>query len=191
MTPRTADSDTRREQISRAAIAVFARDGYQGAAVDDIAAEAGLSKGSIYRYFKDKEALFHAAYGLVQGEVMEASQRAMEGAEKGWDKLAAATAASFAALQRNLAMVPLTLEFWAAACAGPARERLSSVMADLYRSYRELVADLIRQGQAEGDLAPDADAEANATWLVPRSTASWSSTGSIRLWTRPSRPTNF
>ena len=63
--PRTADPDARRKQISRAAITIFARDGFQGAAVGDIAAEARLSKGSIYRYFTDKEALFHAAFEAV------------------------------------------------------------------------------------------------------------------------------
>ena len=163
---RPADPEARRKQISQAAITVFARDGYQSAAVDDIAAEAGLSKGSIYRYFADKEALFHAAFEAVQAEVLTESEQAMAQESRAWDQLSALVRTSVTGWQRNLTMFPLVLEIWAAASAGPARERLGTVMADMYRSYREHVAALIRQGQTEGDLAPDADPEATAAWLV-------------------------
>lgn len=163
---RTADPEARRQQISQAAVTVFARDGFQGGSVDDIAAEAGLSKGSIYRYFEDKEALFFAAFEVVQEQVLTEVQRAMAQEGRAWDQLSALVRTSVTGWQRNLAVFPLVLELWAAASAGPARERLGTVMADTYRSYREHVAALIRQGEAEGDLASDADPEATATWLV-------------------------
>lgn len=44
-----------------AAIARFARDGYQKVSLSDIAADAGVSPTAIYRYFSDKETLFTAA----------------------------------------------------------------------------------------------------------------------------------
>lgn len=47
----------RRAQILRAAAAVFARQGYQGARMDDIVKESGLSKGALYWYFRSKEEL--------------------------------------------------------------------------------------------------------------------------------------
>jgi AcrR family transcriptional regulator len=47
--------------ILDAARAVFSRDGYASSSVDDVAAEAGIAKGTVYLYFKSKEDLYLAA----------------------------------------------------------------------------------------------------------------------------------
>ncbi|MHC0052237.1 TetR/AcrR family transcriptional regulator [Actibacterium sp. D379-3] len=46
------------EQVLDGARAVFMRDGFEGAGVDDIAREAGVSKATLYSYFPDKRLLF-------------------------------------------------------------------------------------------------------------------------------------
>lgn len=46
------------EQVLRGAREVFMRDGFEGASVDDIAREAGVSKATLYAYFPDKRVLF-------------------------------------------------------------------------------------------------------------------------------------
>lgn len=48
------------ERILSAALKVFADAGYSGASMDSIAAEAGLTKPTLYSYFVSKEALFEA-----------------------------------------------------------------------------------------------------------------------------------
>lgn len=53
-------SHTRKNQILDAAINVFAKKGFASAKTDDIARLAKLGKGTIYRYFKNKKALFLA-----------------------------------------------------------------------------------------------------------------------------------
>jgi AcrR family transcriptional regulator len=50
--------EARREHILRSALRCFARRGYHVTTIDDIAAEAGVSKGAPYVYFESKEALF-------------------------------------------------------------------------------------------------------------------------------------
>jgi AcrR family transcriptional regulator len=50
--------EARRDHILKAALRCFARRGYHLTSVDDIAAEAGVSKGAPYVYFESKEALF-------------------------------------------------------------------------------------------------------------------------------------
>jgi AcrR family transcriptional regulator len=49
-----------REHLIEAAAVVFARDGYHGASLDDVAATAGFTKGAVYSNFKSKEDLFLA-----------------------------------------------------------------------------------------------------------------------------------
>jgi AcrR family transcriptional regulator len=52
----------RREQIIAAALACFARAGYHATTMADVAAQAGVSKGTPYLYFPSKEALFIALH---------------------------------------------------------------------------------------------------------------------------------
>ncbi len=57
-----ADGEIRRgrkyDQVLDGARRVFLRDGFDGASVDDIAREAGVSKATLYSYFPDKRLLF-------------------------------------------------------------------------------------------------------------------------------------
>lgn len=46
------------DQVLNGAWHVFRRDGFEGASVDDIAREAGVSKATLYSYFPDKRLLF-------------------------------------------------------------------------------------------------------------------------------------
>ena len=46
------------DQVLEGARKIFMRDGFEGASVDDIAAEAGVSKATLYSYFPDKRMLF-------------------------------------------------------------------------------------------------------------------------------------
>jgi AcrR family transcriptional regulator len=59
------DRDTRRQQILAAAAAVIARQGYHGARMDDVVAEAGLSKGAIYWHFRSKDEIAVALVGYL------------------------------------------------------------------------------------------------------------------------------
>src|SRR5262245_60503584 len=51
----------RSEEIAAAALRVFTKRGLYQTTLDDVAKEAGISKGTIYLYFKNKEELFIAA----------------------------------------------------------------------------------------------------------------------------------
>jgi len=56
---RVAGADPfKREQILDGAKRIFMRDGFNGASMNDITREAGVSKGTIYVYFENKEDLF-------------------------------------------------------------------------------------------------------------------------------------
>jgi len=57
-TGREARSAERREVILNAALDEFAERGFQAARLDDVARRAGIAKGTIYLYFRDKETLF-------------------------------------------------------------------------------------------------------------------------------------
>lgn len=55
---REARSAARREAILSAALDEFAARGFEATRLDDVARRAGVAKGTIYLYFRDKETLF-------------------------------------------------------------------------------------------------------------------------------------
>jgi AcrR family transcriptional regulator len=55
-------TEARRERIVDVAIRHFAEHGFRGARVEDIAAEVGVAKGTVFLAFGSKEGLFLAAY---------------------------------------------------------------------------------------------------------------------------------
>ncbi|VVJ18379.1 Transcriptional regulator [Amycolatopsis camponoti] len=68
----------KREAILAAAFAVFARTGYDAAGVQEIAAEAGVAKPTVYNHFRDKETLFRAALAAAAERVAAANLAAVE-----------------------------------------------------------------------------------------------------------------
>jgi TetR/AcrR family transcriptional regulator, repressor for uid operon len=76
--PQIDSSLDRRTQILDAALVCFAKRGFHQASMHDIAAEAGISVGLIYRYFENKEAVISAMADRHKKEINEVLQRARQ-----------------------------------------------------------------------------------------------------------------
>jgi len=61
----TDPREAQQQRILAAAMACFARSGFHKASMQDICAEAGMSAGNLYRYFRSKEAIIAA---IAEGE---------------------------------------------------------------------------------------------------------------------------
>src|SRR5262245_6994509 len=64
-------AQARRQAILDAALTVFAAQGFEAARLDDVAARAGVAKGTLYLYFKDKEALFEEVVRSAISPILE------------------------------------------------------------------------------------------------------------------------
>lgn len=58
LTPAQSVKDVKRRLLLDASYVVFTESGYHRTRLEDVAAKAGFSKGSVYNYFEDKEELF-------------------------------------------------------------------------------------------------------------------------------------
>src|SRR5690349_11165330 len=76
--PRRARSEAERQAKERvildAALEVFAENGFAQARLEDVAARAGVAKGTIYLYFPSKQALFEALIRTGIAAPIEAAQ---------------------------------------------------------------------------------------------------------------------
>ncbi|MGW8379314.1 TetR/AcrR family transcriptional regulator [Streptomyces sp. ODS28] len=86
--------EVRERQMLDAAVAGFARHGYQAASMDDIAEAAGVSKPLVYLYLKSKEELFSACIRREGAALVEAVREGTKGGARSadqqlWDGLCA------------------------------------------------------------------------------------------------------
>jgi AcrR family transcriptional regulator len=91
-------TDFRRNEIIAAALKVFGTKGFDAARAEDIAAEAGIAKGTIYLYFESKEDIYAAA---LQHAMAQLDERLTERLHEAQDLRARVTA-----------YVSSRLEFW-------------------------------------------------------------------------------
>src|SRR5262245_53773499 len=68
----------KRELILRAAMRVFARNGYFNSKVADIARAAGVADGTVYLYFKSKEEILHSIFDQNMAEAIAAGRKLIE-----------------------------------------------------------------------------------------------------------------
>jgi TetR/AcrR family fatty acid metabolism transcriptional regulator len=83
-TARSINSDRpvvadKRGAILRAAIQVFAHNGYFNSKVADIAREAGVADGTVYLYFKSKEEILHSIFDRNMEEAIADGKQRLEG----------------------------------------------------------------------------------------------------------------
>lgn len=83
--PAAGEDPVKREQILDGALRVFMQMGFDAASMNDITREAGVSKGTLYVYFKNKEDLFFAMIERqklrIFGQLQEILERNMPVAE--------------------------------------------------------------------------------------------------------------
>ncbi|MFH1437265.1 MAG: TetR/AcrR family transcriptional regulator [Pseudomonadota bacterium] len=68
---RVREAEFARDIILEAAASVFARKGFHGATMDNVAREAGYSPAAIYKYFENKEAVFSELIKLIMYKINE------------------------------------------------------------------------------------------------------------------------
>src|SRR5436309_10840503 len=94
-------SEFRIQSIRDAAMRVIARKGMAAATVQEIADEAGVAKGTIYLYFRDRDDLVEKAFESAMGDLHKRVEEALE-KEGTWEqKLRAVLAAQIGFFEAN------------------------------------------------------------------------------------------
>lgn len=99
-----------REALLEAGATVAERSGIAGLTVAAVTAQAGLAKGSFYRYFRDRDAFVDALHQRFYARVTEAVMAAVEGIPAGLRQELVAIDAYLDVCLENLAVKALVLE---------------------------------------------------------------------------------
>ncbi|WP_437617793.1 TetR family transcriptional regulator [Sorangium sp. So ce1151] len=155
-----------REQILDAALRVFSRKGYSAATLQDVAAEAGLTRGAVYWHFKGKVELYTALVGerfaranAVLAEALSPRYSPLESIER--------------LLTRSLEYLEEDPEYRAVLSISLFKTELTPELEPGFQqkiaSMRRLVdavADLVRKGIAAGEIDRATDPRAAALAAV-------------------------
>jgi AcrR family transcriptional regulator len=161
MPPRPDVSAERRAQIIEAALACFTRKGYNNTTMDDIVAESGLSKGSLYWYFESKDDLFGEALLSIFADIGEELMAAIVAGTTASDQLrgmAQVTAGFSKAFEGYFGLI---LEFWS---SSPSREEAGTLWMGMLDQYKDAVVAIIEAGVKSGEFKP-VDAE-SLVWAM-------------------------
>ena len=143
-------AEDRPREICAAALEVFAEKGFAAAKLDDIAARAGVSKGTLYLYFADKEDLFRAVVRETVAPNIEAVRAATQAADLPFDQIARMFLDRFAGLASRLPIGAV-----AKMVIGESRNfpELAKVWHDQVASQAlALLAGLIEKAQERGEV---------------------------------------
>jgi AcrR family transcriptional regulator len=151
ISPRPDVSEERKDQIIEAAIRVFARKGFYEARMDDIVAESGLSKGTLYWYFKSKDEVIGAILEHFFGFELHEIEDVLSKEEKVSDKLILLVHRAAAELKHMAEVIPITLDFYSAAAR---KKQVQASLKNYFDAYLSLLAGLIQQGIDRGEFRP-------------------------------------
>lgn len=153
---RTTNPELMRQRIITAAIDVFGRLGFHRATIADVATAAELAKGTLYLYFRSKEAILIAGYRHYADRIVSrAEAKARESRPDVRARLLALVEASWEGIDELRAGYPLYFEFLSLATHPRYEAQVRSILAGLYRRYHGFVEQLLRKGIADGELRRD------------------------------------
>lgn len=153
--------EERPRQIIEAALDVFGEHGLAAARLEDIARRAGVSKGTIYLYFPNKEALFCEMVRVMVSESIERAQASTDTAAPAAEQIAEYVRGVWPYVRSPLAeklqrLVHGELQGYP--------HLLDFFFQEVAQRSLALVADIIRRGIASGEFR-DTDPEVAARML--------------------------
>jgi len=149
--PRPDVTDERKPQIINAALRVFTRKGYHSATIPEIAAEAGLSVGGLYWYFKSKDDVVTAILAQLFEADLAALAILLAEERPAAERLIAFTQHSVASFDEHRWLIPVGVNLYGAAAHDEQARRF--IQRYLGR-YRAAIATLIAQGVERGEFRP-------------------------------------
>ncbi len=132
----------RRDQILKAAAALFVKQGYAGTSIRDIAQQVGLLAGSVYHHFPSKEDLFVAIHQEGFRQLVIASESAIHNQADPWQRLELACAVHIESAVAGDAIARITAVGLFAIHENRLQKRLEKDRKKYDQFFRKLVADL-------------------------------------------------
>jgi AcrR family transcriptional regulator len=148
MSPRPDVSEERKDQILEAASEVFAEKGVHESRMDDIVEKSGLSKGTLYWYFKSKDDILIGIFDRMFQREIEDLRTISKIAGSASDRLRHFTERAIIDFKRMLRLKPITYEFMSLAFR---RKFVQEAFKRYINIYMDILVPIIQQGIDNGE----------------------------------------
>ena len=155
MSPKPDVSEERKDQIMNAAEEVFSKKGFSNARMDDIAEETGLSKGTLYLYYKSKDDLIIAILDRIFRREFRAFENLDLASMSATDAIWAFTETTSKDIRMMLRLLPITYEFMGLAFRN---KFVQKTFKTYLNHYMDILIPIIQHGIDSGEFRP-ADAK--------------------------------
>jgi AcrR family transcriptional regulator len=161
--PKIVDKKEKSQVISDAALKVFRTRGFARARMTDIAEAAGIGKGTVYEYFKNKIDILRFAFDRYFEVFTDGALKAMADAAGPAQKLIALIDFSFEHIAQWEDHCTAYLSYLSS--EGSGTEDVFS-LDSLYDAMEQMLAALMREGQAAGEINAGIDPSSMAKLFI-------------------------
>ncbi len=158
--------EARTIEIRDAAMRVFVRKGITASTMQDIATEAGMSAGAIYRYFESKDQLVQAVFDYCREENRSLFEDGLADGQSALDAFFGVGRRVWDEFQEAGARDRFAVRLAATLAGSREDDPLGVEMQRMHTDVLERIEDSIRQIQETGDMRKDVDAEALALTVL-------------------------
>jgi len=137
--------ERRKEQILAAAKVVFAQNGFRRTKVEQIAANLGVGKGTLYRYFVDKKSLFLAVFAQGIIRLREIIRTDVESVANPRRRIAAAVRTYFAFFENDRELIEILMQV-----RSEFKDDYQRIFLALYKDYIVKIRENLRSGIKAG-----------------------------------------
>jgi len=157
---RTPQPLSSREKILDVAEARFARSGFGGVGMREVASEVGLGKSSLFHHFASKDALYFQVLGRTLDRIGERVLPALDGTGTATERLARTSDAMVGSLAEHPTAAPLLLRslFEGGPLSddrSPEAQAVDTLLLELVERFQRLVRDGIDSGEFRPVSVPD------------------------------------
>jgi len=139
--------DIRKEEIFEAALHCFNHKGYYGTSIDDIAAQAEISKGGIYHHFSSKKSLFIELFNSRVNRYFDVLKANIDSVTDPAERIQDFVEKSEQIFQQNLDILKFSLEFMTLSTRDPdIREAVTQVYQNRVNIFTRILTEGIEAG---------------------------------------------
>jgi AcrR family transcriptional regulator len=159
MAPKVLDKEEKRAQIALAAVEVFGNKGFDRTRIEDVAKAAGVGKGTIYEYFKNKKELMDGALEVLMSHMADGLMPPTDSGKSPLEVLKEMTRKTVEAIRHVADAYRFFLEYMLIASrSGEDYGGFKDILID----YRASLTNLIEAGIESGEIRSDVDAKGAA-----------------------------
>ena len=169
MSPRKDVSEKRKNQILKAAQKIFSEVGFHKARMADIAESSGLSKGSLYWYFENKNAIIiHLLERIFEPELRE-FRKLVDDERPALERLEIYLDRVIQDMEKMIHWMPLAYDFISLAFR---QKAVQQTITNYYQQNMAILIPIIQQGMDSGEIqAASAEEAAIAIGAIIEGTA--------------------